>query len=223
VSTALIVAIVIAALIIIALLFLLPRMRQAADRKKAERELHSRRETVASEHRQVADQRETRAEESERKARIAQQEAERERAEANMQRERADMHERGMADDELIEDHERDRFQGVAGPDQTADADRDGHTMDDRARAATDRDPATSPTGSTAGTAGATGETAGTTGPGGSTAAADTSGVRSGTTEDAGTTAGDEPRSEYEQGREDERRFGRERITDDVRESDRRS
>ena len=28
-----------------------------------------------------------------------------------------------MADDELIDDHERDRFAGVAGPDRTADRD----------------------------------------------------------------------------------------------------
>ena len=201
-STGLIVAIVIVALIIIALLFLLPRMRQAAAHKKAERELHSRREAVATEHRQEAQQRETRAEEAERKARMAQQSAEKERVEANMKREQADLHERGMADDELIDEHERDRFAGVAGPDDSAaDADRDGHTMDDRARAATDRDSTTSPTGSTA--------------------AGDTSGVRSGTTDDGGATASGEPQSEYEQGREDERRFDRERITDDVRESDR--
>ena len=48
---------------------------------------------------------------------MAQQAAERERAEANLQNERATMHERGMADDELIDDNERDRFAGVAGPD----------------------------------------------------------------------------------------------------------
>ena len=45
----------------------------------------------------------TRARRAERKANIAQQAAERERAKTNMQRERADLHERGMADDELIE------------------------------------------------------------------------------------------------------------------------
>jgi hypothetical protein len=63
------------------------------------------------------------------------------------------MHERGMADDELIEDHERDRFENVRG-DVTdgdgsttndraramADRDGDGSTMDDRARAAMGRD-----------------------------------------------------------------------------------
>src|SRR5918999_4482848 len=160
-STGLIILIVVVALIILALLFLLPRMRQAARHKQAERELRSRRETVANEHRQVAQERETRAEEAERKARMAQQAAERERAEANMRRERADLHERGMADDELIDEHERDRFAGVAGPDETADADRDGHTMDDRARAATDRDRTTGPSDPTGreSTAGATGAT----------------------------------------------------------------
>ena len=45
------------------------------------------------------------------------------------------MHERGMADDELIDEHERDRFADVATsrrPRPTAT--RDGHTVDDRAR-----------------------------------------------------------------------------------------
>jgi type II secretory pathway pseudopilin PulG len=127
-STGLIVAIVVVAIIIIALLVMLPRMRAAADRKKAERELHSRREAVAGEHREAAAQRENRAEQAEREARVAQQAAERERAEANMQRERASMHERGMADDELIDDSERDRFAAVSGPDEGTG------TTDDRAR-----------------------------------------------------------------------------------------
>ena len=185
-STGAIIAIVVVALIIIALLVMLPRMRAAADRKKAERELLSRRETVATEHREAASQRETRAEAAEQKARMAQQAAERERAEANMEHERATMHERGLADDELIDESERDRFEGVAGPGTgnatdttdtrttTADTDRDGHTVDDRAREVTDHD------------------------------------------RQKGSTSG-----EYEQGREDERRFERNRVTDDVSESDR--
>ena len=78
------------------------------------------------------------------------------------------MHERGMADHELVDDHERDRFAEVT--DTTADRDADGHTVDDRARDAT------------------TGE----------------------------------DRTDYDRGREDERRLDRERITDDVRESERR-
>lgn len=192
-STGLIVAIVIVAIIIIALLVLLPRMRSKARTKQAERELHHRRERVADEHRTEAHQREREADMAERRARMAQQEAERERAEANLRKERAEMHERGMADDELIEPNERDRFEGVtpaagggagagaAGSTTTDSADRDGdgHTIDDRARAATGRD-------------------------------------------DTGTTApGSTPGSDYERGREDERRLERERITDDVRDSER--
>jgi type II secretory pathway pseudopilin PulG len=174
-STGLIIAIVIVAIIIIALLMLLPRMRAAADRKKAERELHSRRETVAGEHRAAAEERENRAQMAEQKARMAEQAAQRERAEANVQSERAAMHERGMADDELIDDSERDRFADVTGPDGAVDTDRDGSTMDDRARAATD-----------------------------------------------GDTPGEGAMSpDYKRGREDEQRFERNRVTDDVRESDR--
>jgi hypothetical protein len=184
-STGLIIAIVVVALILIALAVMLPRMRASAARKQAERELHSRRQAVAGEHRSEAAQREERAEEAEQKARMAQQAAERERAEANLHNERADMHERGRADDELIDDHERDRFADVANtggaPDGadydpattgTSDRDGDGHTVDDRAREATGRD--------------------------------------------------DQPATESEQGRVDERRFARgDRITDDVRDSER--
>ena len=139
-STGLIIAIIVVAIIIIALLVMLPRMRAAADRKKAERELHSRREAVAGEHRQAAVERESAPSRPSRRRAWPQQAAERERAEANLQHERASMHERGMADHELIDDDERDRFADVAGGDNRADADADGHTMDDRARAATNGD-----------------------------------------------------------------------------------
>jgi hypothetical protein len=192
-STGLIIAIIVVALILIALAVMLPRMRATARRKQAERELHNRRQAVAGEHRSEAAQRQEQADIADQKARMAQQAAERERAEANIANERADMHERGLADDQLIDDHERDRFADVAntggapsGADEdvdtrgttadTADRDADGHTLDDRAREATGR-------------------------------------------EDEGRGA---VSSDYEQGREDERRFERgDRITDDVRESDR--
>ena len=124
-STGLIIAIVVAVLIILALIVLLPRMRGTAQQKKAERELHSRRETVASEHRQAAEAGENRAEIAERKARIAEQEAQRDRAEAKLQSERAEMHDRGLADDELIDDSERDRFADVTGPGASGDTDRE--------------------------------------------------------------------------------------------------
>ena len=41
---------------------------------------------------------------------MAAAEAQRERAEADLREERAKMHERGMADHELVEEHERDKF-----------------------------------------------------------------------------------------------------------------
>ena len=180
-STGLIVVIVVAAIILLALLVLLPKMRASAQRQKAERELNQRRETVADENRNAAREREQRAEMAEQKARIAQQTAEKERAEAGMMEQRAQMHERGMADDELVDEGERDRFADVMSTPQ--DRDGDGHTMDDRAREMTDRD--------------------------------DANGARM--ESEGGSTSTD-----YEQGREDERRFERNRITDDVRESDRR-
>jgi hypothetical protein len=179
-STGLIIAIIVAAVVIIGLLMLMPRMRANARQREAQRELHSRRERVADEHRSEATERERSAEQAERKARMAQQEAERERAEANLRRERAEMHERGEADHELIDESERDRFQGVT---PAADRDADGHTMDDRARSAMGRDE---------------------------------NGMRSDDMQAEGA-----PSTEYEQGRMDEKRFERDRITDDVRDSER--
>jgi FtsZ-interacting cell division protein ZipA len=110
-STGTIIAIVVVALILIALFaFVLPRARRKAQVRSREKELHQRRENVADEHRQVADTREREAEMAERKARLAQAEAEKHRADAQTQQQRAEMHERGMADDELIADHEREHF-----------------------------------------------------------------------------------------------------------------
>jgi hypothetical protein len=180
-STGLIIAIAVAAVILLALLVMLPKMRASARRKQAERELAQRRETVADEHRSAAREREQRAEIAEQKARMAQQAAERDRAEAGLMEERATMHERGMADHELVDDSERDKFADVMST--PGDRDGDGHTMDDRARDALHRD--------------------------------EDNGARM-ESEGGATSAG------YEQGREDERRFERNRITDDVRESDRR-
>jgi hypothetical protein len=211
-STALIVVIVVAALILLALLFMLPRMRATADRKKAERELQSRRSAAADEHRGLAAERERGAEMAEQKARMAQQAAERERAEANLQSERAQMHERGMADDQLIQDDERSRFEGVANqPTDPVDRDADGQTMDDRARAAMDREDDAAATASTDRDAAAAAPTD-------RDADGHTLDDRARAATDRDETQGT---SDYEQGREDQRRFDRERITDDVRESER--
>src|SRR5919202_209578 len=169
-STGLIIAIIVVVLIILALLVLLPRMRRQAEVRKRERELQQRRERVATEHQQVATEREREAAAAEQKAREAQAAAERQRAEARMHSERASMHERGLADDQLIEDHERDHFQPALDKrnasetkDRTGggglfsrDKNRDG--VDDRDEAATgdtsvsarDGGRAHEPTGSTA-------------------------------------------------------------------------
>jgi type II secretory pathway pseudopilin PulG len=118
-STGLIIAIIVVAIVLLAILFFIPRMKRKAELKKRERELGKRREAVATEHREVADSRSREAEEAERRARMAQKEAERQRAEAELHQERATMHERGEADHELIDDHEREHFAGTS-------ADRDG-------------------------------------------------------------------------------------------------
>jgi hypothetical protein len=114
-STGLIIAIVIVVLILIALLVLLPRMRAKAEERKATKELEGRRERVATEHREEASTRASRAERAEQEAVMAQKNAEVERAQADRHEQEAQLHERGMADDKLIDDHERDRFDGVAG------------------------------------------------------------------------------------------------------------
>jgi FtsZ-interacting cell division protein ZipA len=110
-STGAIIAIIVAVLIILAILaFVLPRMRRSAQVRARQRELEDRRERVATEHRDTAGEREREAEAAEQRARMAQAEAERERAEAQMHSERADMHERGLADHELVDEHEREHF-----------------------------------------------------------------------------------------------------------------
>jgi cell wall-associated NlpC family hydrolase len=98
-------------------------MRERARLKARERELGQRREHAATEQREAAEQHVGRAEAAEQRARIAAEEARRERAEADLRKERAGLHERGLADHELIEDHERERFAGTsAAPEDGAAA-----------------------------------------------------------------------------------------------------
>jgi hypothetical protein len=82
-------------------------MRERARVRRRERELGQRRERAISENREVADAHASRAEVAELRARIAAEDARHERAAAQVRRERAGLHERGLADDELVEDHER--------------------------------------------------------------------------------------------------------------------
>jgi hypothetical protein len=128
-STGLIIAIVVAVLILIVLFaVVLPRARRGAQMKARERELEQRREGRAEEHRVEAAERRNQAEMAEQRARMAESEAQRERAEADLREQRAQMHERGMADDELIDESERDKF-ASARRDEPASM----HDGDDRA------------------------------------------------------------------------------------------
>jgi hypothetical protein len=141
-STGLIVAIVVIALILLVLFaVVLPRARRKAEVQARERELTRRRENRAEEHRTEAAERRSEAEMAEQRARMAQAEAERERAEAEIGEQRAQMHERGMADDELIDDNERDRFAGTSGVrDERATTTDDDRTLRDERATTTDDD-----------------------------------------------------------------------------------
>jgi multidrug resistance efflux pump len=98
-------------------------MRERARVRARERELGQRRGRVIEEHRQEAEVRTSRAQEAEQRARIAQQEAERERAAAQLSQEKAGLHERGLADHELIEDDERERFAGTSAVEPNGNGD----------------------------------------------------------------------------------------------------
>jgi hypothetical protein len=114
-STGLIVVIVVVVLVLLAvLLFAVPRMRERARLRARERDLEERRSAQIGEDRRAADQLSHRANQAERRARIAEAEANKQRAEAELHQEHADVHEQGLADDELISDDERDRFQGTS-------------------------------------------------------------------------------------------------------------
>jgi FtsZ-interacting cell division protein ZipA len=131
-STGLIILIVVVVLLLIGLLVMLPRMRAKSEERKARNELESRRERVATEHRETASARTTEADRAEQEAEIAQQKARAQRAEAERHESEAKLHERGLADDQLVEDHERDRFAGVSGGTDAHADDDDGRVADDR-------------------------------------------------------------------------------------------
>jgi FtsZ-interacting cell division protein ZipA len=133
-STGLIIAIVVVAVLLIALFaFVLPRARRNAQVKARERELGQRRERAAEEQRTEAAERHRQAEMAEQKARMAETEAKRERAEAELREQRAQMHEQGMADHELVDEHERDRFAGTSAmrDDGTTTGDRPASMRED--------------------------------------------------------------------------------------------
>ena len=122
-STAVIIVIVAVVVIaLIALLVALPRMRERARIRGRERRLDERRDQVVTSHREEAAHRERKAEVAEQRARVAEQEAQRERAAAQAREEQATLHERGLADEELIAPDERDEFAGTSAVPDDRDA-----------------------------------------------------------------------------------------------------
>jgi FtsZ-interacting cell division protein ZipA len=124
-TAAIIVIIAVVVIVVIALLLMLPRMRERARIRGRERELDQRRDRVVTAHREEAADRERRAEVAEQRARVAEQEAQRERAAAQVREEQAELHERGLADDELISEDEREDFAGTSAVSRGRDADID--------------------------------------------------------------------------------------------------
>lgn len=111
-STGAIIAIVVAAAIIILIVaVLMPRLRA----KQEERRLVSRRQEVAGAHRERAQDRIAEAD-------MAEKEAQRRRAEAELHETRAEMHDRGLADDNLEQEH--GRFVRGDGDDAAVEDDR---------------------------------------------------------------------------------------------------
>jgi uncharacterized protein HemX len=120
-STGVIIAIVVVAIVLIALFaFVLPRSRE----KARERQIVRRREEVAGAHHEVAQERLAEADRAEREARA-------QRAEAELHESRASLHEEGLADDDLADEHRR----FVRG-DRDADGVRDRDELSDRPRGA---------------------------------------------------------------------------------------
>jgi FtsZ-interacting cell division protein ZipA len=121
-STGLIVVVVVVAVLLVAALgFALSRSRARAQVRARQRELDRRRDHAADGHRQAAQDRDQRAAEAGRRARMAALEAEREEAEAALENEHASLHERGLADHELVADHEREHFAGTSAVQDRAD------------------------------------------------------------------------------------------------------
>jgi FtsZ-interacting cell division protein ZipA len=122
-STVLIVVIVVVVVLVMGGLALTrqPKARERARQREAERELGQRREQAVDQHQEEAATRERQAEVAEQRARVAAQEAERERAESQLAEEKAKLHERGLADHELIDVDERQRFAGTSATEPLRD------------------------------------------------------------------------------------------------------
>jgi biopolymer transport protein ExbB/TolQ len=121
-STGVIIAIVVVVVIALVAIASFARMRGAVRRKQRERELGRRRDTAADVYRDAATDRNRHADAAEERARLAELEAQRERAEAELHAQHAQVHEQGLADDELIREDERDKFEGAGSRAGRSDA-----------------------------------------------------------------------------------------------------
>jgi FtsZ-interacting cell division protein ZipA len=122
-STVLVVVIVVVVVVVVIGLLLarLPKARERVRLQRRQSELSERRGQAVDDHRDEAASRERQAEVAEQRARIAAQEAERERAESQLAEEKARLHERGLADHELIDSDERQRFAGTSATEPVRD------------------------------------------------------------------------------------------------------
>ena len=111
-TVAIVVIVAVVVIILVAFMLVAPRARENARIKRRERELDQRRDKVVTGHRQEAAERERKAELAEQRARVADQEAQRDRAE--VREEKATLHERGLADQDLIDEDEREHFAGTS-------------------------------------------------------------------------------------------------------------
>ena len=111
-STGIIIAIIVVVVMVLLIVAFVASPRGRV--KRRERELDQRRDRVIEAHRSEAEVREREAAEAEKRAQLAQAEAQRQRAEAELHESRAGLHEQGLADHELVQDDERDRFAGTS-------------------------------------------------------------------------------------------------------------
>lgn len=100
-DTGVMIAIAVAVILVIAVLVMLARSRGSAKQRKAEREILKRREAAAGRHQTEAQERALEAQRLEHEARA-------QRLEAEAQGERAALHQRGLADQELVRSDESD-------------------------------------------------------------------------------------------------------------------
>ena len=121
-STGVIIAIIVVVVIALIAIALFSRARGTIRAKQRERELGRRRDSAAKVYREAASDKNQRADAAEERARMAELEAQRERTEAELHAQHAQVHEQGLADDELIREDERGKFETTGSTTGRGDA-----------------------------------------------------------------------------------------------------